>query len=176
MNTYIASSAALCISLIFNPALAQIVYKCTEGGTVVFSQSPCSQTAETVDMGRTNNVSASQRPQAVTDMMRDAQTRTIQLAYERCLRIADQDVMGLANRRIGDMSSRVQYLQAFVRPREGDSLADTTYKAGLRTEIASLQTSMYTERAAADQLLRERYAQCDAQQQRAIETAQNSPQ
>lgn len=150
---------------------AQEVFKCKGAdGSVTFSQHPCGDGAEAVQI-RTYEPSAEERARAA------ARARPSALSLDGDLRICldrAQRVAAPVFRQIEANWARIRQLEHRSR-QAANNLAGATWEAGLRQEIASLHQANATLQTSADEQVRQAENACYQErerQARALEEAE----
>lgn len=127
------------------------VYKCVRAnGVTEYAQTPCGDNAREVEVRAGPTTSADdggdRNRQAIAQ---STALSSAGISERNCVRRAEADILGPANRRAAAYQQQISALNAQLTGAAND-LAGATSQSGIRTQIAGVQQAMATDRSGAD--------------------------
>lgn len=165
--------ALLAVGLTSAPAAGQ-VYKCKgPGGETVYAQNPCSSSAEQVKLRSTRPATRSDAELANREaVFRSTDMTDIAISERNCLSSANSSIFGPVNSRAADYQRQIAALRSEAATAK-NNLAGATFQAGIRNQIAALQSTLSAERLGADSAMAASRQRC-ADERRSKEAAVRS--
>ncbi|WP_448130692.1 DUF4124 domain-containing protein [Stenotrophomonas rhizophila] len=165
--------ALLAVGLASAPAAGQ-VYKCKgPGGETVYAQNPCGGSAEQVKLRSNRPATRSDAELANREaVFRSTDMTDIAIAERNCLSSANSSIFGPVNSRAAGYQRQITALHGEAATAK-NNLAGATFQAGIRSQIAALQSTVSAERQGADSAMAISRQRC-ADERRSKEAAVKS--
>lgn len=140
---------AICLSTAWAPAIAQ-VYKCPQaGGGYAYQQDPCTKGTEVKVRGAKGATLTEGELASRQQVFKSTDMTEAGMKESRCLSAANENIYRPVNERAAGYQRQMGVLNQQLAGAR-NNLAGATYASGIRTQIASLQQSIASERSSAD--------------------------
>ena len=174
MKVFIAAFAAAVLScgLAFSGAASAQVYKCQSSAGTVYSQQPCGANATEVRTRESRQPPASSNLPPVVDhraaIQRSTAISSAGIRERNCLNAREADIYGPVRVRENASRQQISSLNASLS-RANNNLAGATYASGIRGQIAALEQTIATDRAAAGAFMAQARQSCSEERQRTVD-------
>jgi hypothetical protein len=168
--------ALLLLLLLSATVEAQTIFKCAgANGQTVYQQTPCANEAATIEQRtireRTPTEETTSGPDARTSMARNVELSRLDTTLNRCLSAARARSYSGADARTAQLEAQKNQLLQDTR-RANNNIAGASWEAGLRSQIAGIDSAIATERSAADALFNSERARCQDEARQSREDAE----
>lgn len=140
----------LAILITTSPLAAAQVYKCKgASGETVYTEAPCTPTAEPMRLRTTRAATQTAGEAANREaVFRSTDLSDARLAEQQCIAAANESIQRPADERIAGHERQIRQLNAqAVQAR--NNLAGATLYSGIQTQISGLQNAIASERSSA---------------------------